>query len=168
MSRTLTEQKVLHKLGIEDFRHITKDKVLVMATMLDKIDPEVAKKAIEQFPEFSKTMKEILTEYKAVLDAALKNNADSVQSFYATCDAIIQSLEKELDRDNLSFQERRDIIDKMIMVAQMKGEKDTDNKNFLVVMSRIGLAALGLTTGALLIALGGNIKLNFNDLKKIH
>ena len=28
-----------------------------MASMLDKMDPEVAKKALEQFPDFSNTVK---------------------------------------------------------------------------------------------------------------
>ena len=44
MSKYLTEQKVLRKLGIPDFRHLTKDKVIKMAAMLDKMYPEVAKK----------------------------------------------------------------------------------------------------------------------------
>ena len=60
MSRPLTEQQVLKKLKIEDFRHLTKDKVIAMASMLDKMDPEVAKKALEQFPDFANTMKEVL------------------------------------------------------------------------------------------------------------
>ena len=42
MARSLTEQKVLKKLGIDDFRHLTKDKVITMASMLDRMDPEVA------------------------------------------------------------------------------------------------------------------------------
>jgi hypothetical protein len=45
MSKLLTEQKVFRKLDIKDFRHLTKDKVITMASMLDKMDPEVAKKA---------------------------------------------------------------------------------------------------------------------------
>lgn len=32
---------------------MTKDKVMTMVTMLDRMDPEVAKKALEQFPEFA-------------------------------------------------------------------------------------------------------------------
>ena len=60
MGRPLTEQQVLKKLKIEDFRHLTKDKVIAMASMLDKMDPEVAKKSLEQFPDFSKTMKAVL------------------------------------------------------------------------------------------------------------
>lgn len=77
MSKPFTEQKVLKKLGIQDFRHLTKDKVITMASMLDKMAPEVAKKAIEHFPNFSDTMKEILHDYKASLDKAQEANAES-------------------------------------------------------------------------------------------
>ncbi|HIX30501.1 MAG TPA: hypothetical protein H9858_12615, partial [Candidatus Blautia stercoravium] len=85
MSRTLTEKKVLKKLGIDDFRHLTKEKVITMATMLDKMDPEVAKKALEQFPEFAKVSKDMLKEYKETLDKGLETNRESVQSFYESC-----------------------------------------------------------------------------------
>ena len=61
MSKTLTEQKVLKKLGIPDFRHMTKDKVVRFASMLPKMNPEVAKKALEQFPEFAASTKEIVS-----------------------------------------------------------------------------------------------------------
>lgn len=49
MSKLLTEKKILKKLNIEDFRHLTKDKVITMASMLDKMDPEVAKKHLNSF-----------------------------------------------------------------------------------------------------------------------
>lgn len=35
MGRSLTEAQVLKKLDIVDFRHLTKEKVMSMATMLD-------------------------------------------------------------------------------------------------------------------------------------
>ena len=75
MTRTLTEQKVLKELGIDDFRHLTKGKVITMASMLDKMDPEVAKKAIEQFPEFAHTMKDIFHDYKQTWTKHLKKMA---------------------------------------------------------------------------------------------
>ena len=52
MKRTISEQKVLKKLGISDFRHMTKDKIVTFASMLPYMDPEVAKKALDQFPSF--------------------------------------------------------------------------------------------------------------------
>ena len=47
MSRTLSEQKVLKQLKIEDFRHLSKDTVMRFASSIQKMDPEVAKKALE-------------------------------------------------------------------------------------------------------------------------
>lgn len=163
MARPLTEQKVLKKLGIDDFRHLTKDKVITMASMLDKMDPEVAKKAIEQFPEFAHTMKDILKDYKQSLDKALEENGESVKSYYASCDAIIGSLQKELDKDDLNFEEKKYIIDKMIEVNKMKGDKDSENKKFIATMAAFGVAAVGIATTVLVSALGGNTKVEMND-----
>ena len=156
MSRTLTEQQVLKKLKITDFRHLTKDKVVAMASMLDRMDPEVAKKALEQFPNFSATMKEVIAEYKGTLDNLLKENGESVKSFYDTCDAILSALQKELDREELSFEERKYIISKMTDVAQMKGMKDSENKKFLKAMATFGLAAVTVVAGTVAAALGAN------------
>ncbi len=163
MTKTLTEQKVLKKLDIDDFRHLTKDKVLTMATMLDKMDPEVAKKAIEQFPKFSDTMKDILCDYKQSLDKALEENGESVKSYYATCDAIISSLQKQLDKDDMSFEERKYIIDKMIEVSKMKGDKDSENKKFIATLAVLGTAAVVLVAGTLSAVLGVNTSGEMDD-----
>ena len=45
MSRTLTENQVLKKLNIPDFRHLSKDNIMSFVSMIDKMNPEVAKKA---------------------------------------------------------------------------------------------------------------------------
>ena len=55
VARPYTEQQVLKKLDIPDFRHLTKEKVIAFATMVPKMNPEVAKKALEQFPNFAST-----------------------------------------------------------------------------------------------------------------
>lgn len=155
MGKMLTEQKVLKKLGIPDFRHLTKDKVISMASMLDKMDPEVAKKALEQFPDFAKTMKEVLGDYKNSLDKVLTDNGASVQSYYATCDAIIASLQKELDKETLSFEERKFIIEQMLEVTKLKGMKDSENKKFLAGISILLGSGLLIALGELASALGG-------------
>ena len=167
MGRTLSEQQVLRKLGIEDFRHLTKDKVVTMASMLDRMDPEVAKKALEQFPKFADTMKEILKEYKQTLDKALDENGQSVQSYYASCDALISSLQKELEKDSLSFEEKKYIIDKMIEVNKMKGDKDTENKKFLATLAGFGVAAVAVVTTVLASTIGGNTRVEANDVDRI-
>ena len=167
MQRSLTETQVLKKLNIEDFRHLTKDKVISMATMLDKMDPEVAKKALEQFPEFANTMRQILSDHKQSLDEGMRQNAEGVKSYYDTCDVIISSCQKQLEQEDLSFEERRFILEQMVLVAKMKGEKNTEDKKFIVMMSVIGLTAIGLTAGALITALGGNFKVDTDAVRKL-
>lgn len=142
---------------------MTKDKVIAMASMLDKIDPEVAKKALEQFPDFANTMKEVLIQYKENLDTLLKENGDSVKAYYDSCDAILSLLQKELDREELSFDERKYIIDKMLEVNQMKRIKDTENKKFLATLAMCGIAAVTVVTGTLAVVLGANTQIASKD-----
>ena len=75
----MDEKKVLKKLGITDFRHLTKEKVIKMASILDKMDPEVAKKALEQFPEFANTARELLGEYREFFEKGIEANNQSVK-----------------------------------------------------------------------------------------
>lgn len=163
MSKLLTEQKVLKKLNIENFRHLTKDKVITMASMLDKMDPEVAKKAIEQFPEFSNIAKEMLKEYKDTLEKGLETNKESVESYYSVCKATIETLQKQLENGELSFEEKKYIIDKMLEVSKMMSEKDSENKKFIAIMGGLGLVAVGLVVAGLSSALGGNTNIEVSD-----
>lgn len=166
MSKTLSEVQVLKKLNIEDFRHLTKEKVMTMATMLDRIDPNVAQKALEQFPEFASTIKHMLSEYKQLLDSGLQENAQGSKSFYESCDSIISTCQKLLEKEELSFDEKRYILDQMVIVTKMKGDKNTEDKQFVTTMWCVGAVALGITVGTLVTVLGGNIKINTDFLKK--
>lgn len=164
MNRSMDEKKVLKKLDITDFRHLTKDKVIKMASMLDKMDPEVAKKALEQFPEFSKTTKEMIKEYKEYLDSGMKNNQDSVIAYYDICKSIIDSLQKELEKENLSFEERKYIIEQMKELADKIDKKDTENKMFIAGMATLATIVVTGTVAILASSLGGNTQISCDDL----
>lgn len=163
MEKILSEQKVLKKLGIEDFRHLTKDKVITMASMLDRMDPEVAKKALEQFPEFAKTTKEMLAGYKDSLDKGMSSNEESVQAFYEINKARTESLQRELDKEGLSFEQKKYIMDEMKEIANQVDKKDTENKKFILGMATLGAGAFIGAMGILASALGGNTKIETND-----
>ena len=90
------------------------------------------------------------------MDKTLEENGESVKSYYSSCDAIISSLQKELDKEKLSFGEKKYIIDKMIEVNKMKGDKASENKKFLATMA-------GVVAGVLAATLGGNTKIEMND-----
>ena len=165
MSKTLMEQEVLNKLDIPNFRYMTKEKVMSFASMLPDMDPEVAKKALEQFPEFAKTILEITKNYKETLEKGLEENSASTKACYDACSAIIESLQKLLDKEELSFEERKYITEKMIEVSKMMNEKDSENKNFtLKVLAIAGFATAVIASGVVAV-LGG--KSNINLPKKI-
>lgn len=152
----MSEEKVLRKLGIKDFKHLTKDKVIMMASMLDRMDPEVAKKALEQFPDFADTTKEMLSEYKKSLDKSLELNHDSTKSVYDTYNAIIISLQKELENEKLSFEQKKQIIEQMKDVADKVDKKDTENKRFIAGMAALGMMVVAGTVAVLGAVLGGD------------
>ena len=52
------------------------------ASMLSRMDPEVAKKALEQFPEYAKSVLEIVGIYKEELDEMVASNNQSIQGVY--------------------------------------------------------------------------------------
>lgn len=163
MKRMLTEKQVLKKLDIPDFRHLSKDKVMKFASMLPNMDPEVAKKALEQFPEFANTAKEMLVDYKLILEKGMESNEKSIVSCYDASKLIIDSLQKELEDEELEFEERKYIIDKMLEVSKMMNEKDTENKKFILGLSMIAGAVVTGVIGVAASVLGSNSQIELAD-----
>jgi hypothetical protein len=159
MSNLLTEQDVLKKLDIVDFSELSIDNIKAVIAMADKMDPEVARKVFEQFPEFTTATKGVLNEYKDTLNQGLETNRESTQNYYDACNTIIESLQKQVDNDNLSIEEKKYIFEEMKKVANMIGEKDSENKIFIYKMAATAGSALFLTVIAVA-ALWGKGKTN--------
>lgn len=160
MSTQLTEREVLNKLDIPDFRHMSKDKVMTFVSMLNSMEPEVAKKAIEQFPEFSRMTLEALQDYKGVMEKSIDANSVSSKQCFDIYNEIVSALKKCLECPDLSFEEKKYYIEQMKEIAQMSGAKDSENKSFLWKALGIGALAVIVTVGAGITALGGNVDLN--------
>ena len=157
MKRTMDEKKVLRKLGIKDFRHMTKDKVVKFATMLPKMDPEVAKKALEQFPDIKDYSLEIVKHFKEIIDKAMAQNANNQAVIFNTCNEMIKTLTSELQKDYIDADERSSIRAEMMEVVKMMSEIDKQNKRFLLEVTAIGMVVV---SGAIYVAaslLGSNI-----------
>ena len=67
----MLEESVLKELEISDFRDLKKDKMIPFMFKLSGMNPDVAKKAIEQIPEFSKVAVEALKEYKEIYEKTI-------------------------------------------------------------------------------------------------
>lgn len=159
MRRSYTEKQVLKKLDIPDFRHLTKDKVIAFASMVPNMQPEVAKKALEQFPNFASTSLDLMKDYKSIFEEVLADDRESTQVCYDMYNRIMDSLQKILEEDELSFEEKTYILGQMKEVADAVADKDSEKSE-----NRMKLFAIagGVATAVIAIlgsTLGSNIAL---------
>ncbi len=122
--RQLSEKNVLEKLGISDFSNMTREKAVSLFSMLPKMNPQVAIKALEQFPELTKIAIELGKE-------AIASENASLHSVYASLNGIISFLEEEYKKENQTPEEKKDILDNMIEVAKMIQETHREHQIFL-------------------------------------
>ena len=148
MKENLTEQEVLCELDINDFEHIPKEKIIPFANMLSKMDSEVAQKALANFPNFSETMGEIFEGFNQLLIEGMQSNAEGFKAYYQICEKEITSCQHLLEQEELGFDEKRYILERMDNVRKMLGEKITEDKQFIEKIHTKALTALGITVGA--------------------
>ena len=126
----MKKEEVLKKLGISDISQLTKEKFLDFIAMYDRVDPEVAMKLLEQYPEFAKTMYSIFADYKANTSEVLKYQSESVMECHSKCTMMMEALKNELDKE-IPFEEKKYYIETMKWVIEKTQEIDKDNKFFL-------------------------------------
>lgn len=154
MNRSLTETKVLRKLDIPDFRHMTRDKVVNFVSMLPQMDPDVAKRALEQFPAFSEAGLAIVGCLKDSLRIIADSNSANMSEFNAQCRGALDSLETLLAREDLTDEGRKQVIDGIVGIIDAMGRKDAENKAFLVGLLRDTLIGAGILLLCLAAPLG--------------
>ena len=101
--------------------------------------------------------------FKDTVSQTLAEDQENVQSFNASCDMVLGLLETLSQNDDLSFEQKNELIDRMMAVLKMKSDKDTETKRFKFAV--IGaVAVLGcFLTGAVLAALGGSSQISTGE-----
>ena len=74
MEYTETERQTLDILGRTDFQAIKKGEIVSIASLLSSLRPEVAKSAIEHFPELADLLKVSISEYRDMLDKVIESD----------------------------------------------------------------------------------------------
>lgn len=156
MRKLLTEQQVLRKFGIGNFYELQPSDFTKLMSMANKVDPEVIKKAIDQFPEFAELMKNVISNQKETVDKAMQLNDESVKACYDTWNRIIGTLEKELENKDLTVEQRERIYDRLMECGRMIDKKDTENKSFLLnVVTGVATVAIVLAAAPIALAMMG-------------
>lgn len=124
MSGALNEKQALNMLNIKDFSQLTKDHVFSLASMLDEMKPKAAKNMLTHFPNFNIAVKQVLGELTEALDRARETNGSVVEEFYDSCSSMIRSLRSRIVNSGSSFEERDDIMRRLVEISRTIAGKD--------------------------------------------
>ena len=73
----------------------------------------------------------ILQDYKSTIEKCISSNNESMKSVENANNETISSLQQELKRDDLTFEERKYYYSKMEYRVEAQAKKDTENKVWL-------------------------------------
>lgn len=130
-NRPKSEIDVLNRLNISDFRQVNKNHVIELFSILDSVDPEVAKHIIDQIPNFTSLLSNLSSDYRESVNSVLDNNKTSMDNQYRIAEKILDSIDALMKEETFSPEQKIELVDKMIEVQKMLHEKDTENKTWL-------------------------------------
>lgn len=160
MSRPLSEERVLKKLKIDDFRHLSKDTVMRFASSIQKMDPEVAKKALEQFPNFAQAVKDGVVEYKEVAENVIKSGDKDHDTLLNMIDEEHKQLIKMLDTEDLTLDEKFRIMDELRNLQDRVEAVNKEMRNYRLKVAGGVAAMIGIGIMSLASVLGGNSEIS--------
>lgn len=154
------ERQALRKLDIPDFRHITKDKLMQFVSMTSKMDPEVAKAAINQFPDFANLVKGSLVDYKEILMETLSQDSEADQRVFSFYDSVRSAIENTLYGEDLKFEQKQWCIEQLQELADQFSAQERANKRHRFEVVASAAAAILGTLGIAASLLGGSSQIS--------
>lgn len=146
MDTTLSSEEIraLNLMKKDNFRGISKNNVMQLISILDKVDPEVAKNLIAQMPEVIRGIVENEKAYAGTLQSGMEACKSSTESCYQSEDTIIQSMQKQAEKDSTPFDEKKFYYEKMAESAERKEKKDAEHKEVILTILKFGGETLAL------------------------
>lgn len=146
----MTEKQLLKKLDIPDWRHLSKDKIAVFANDFYKLDPEVAKAILAQFPKFSETSLELVNQLQTIFKESSSSVKDIDSQTLQNIQCTIERLQSDLP--NASDELKAKYIDAIVELVKQEREISESHKRFHLeslktICQTIGIVAVGLGAG---------------------
>lgn len=149
----ISEDDVKKKLNIDSWRNLSKDKFLNFVAEMPHMNKEVALQAIAQFPNFKSLVDETMNSVEQHSVSAQKYGWKSQKKVHKAFRSYRKTLNRELERENLSTEDRFKILEMLREAVNMESEKDTEHKAFqmklVTIAATVGIAAVGAAVAAL-------------------
>lgn len=155
----VAEVELMNRLGIESWRNLSKDKFMSFVSELPNMDREVALNVVAQFPNFKDLVLDSLDDVKDEVTQARVFNWKSQKKVHKAFAEYREILRHELDRGNLTSEERFRILGLLRDAIDAEAAKDRENKQFQVVMTGVLVSATLALAGTAVAVLGGNTQI---------
>ena len=127
---------------------------------LPNLDKEVALKIVGQFPNFKDLVLSSFEHAKETIDHGSEINWKSQKKYHKALEEYRQTLRVELERENLTPEERLEVLKLLREAIEMESAKDSENKRFQMILSGMALAfGTGLIAAAAAV-LGGKSRIS--------
>jgi hypothetical protein len=157
------EDEVKQALEIDSWRHLSKDKMIKFAAMMPDMDTEVALKIIQQFPAFTKFAMDAVDVMQKAHESTLSANMQSQEHVHQAFREIREILKGELNKDGLSLEEKKYIIEQIQETGRLQFQKDSENRQFLDgVLNKILMGA-GAAVALGVVFVGGKLMAEIKD-----
>ncbi|WP_405828809.1 hypothetical protein [Streptomyces sp. NBC_01176] len=157
------EDEIKRALGIESWRHLSKEKMIRFVAMMPDMSTEVALKIIEQFPAFKDFAKDVVGVMEKAYESTLSANKQSQEHSHRSCQEVREILRVELSKDNLSGEDKKFIIEQIQETLRMEFQKDSENKQFLSGNLKRVLAGAGAALALGVVFVGGKVLAESKD-----
>lgn len=160
------EKAFLNYYGYDDGRNIKMKDMVGMFSALNELEPEVAIKAIEQFPELAKTTVTMAKQFCEVSLDTLKKHQESCKDTLLFLRERANFIEGLVNAGLTNEEETKYFVDKLMELSQMAVEVHNNNQNFfLKFASENGKYLVGMM-GLIIITLGVSSQYKMPELKK--
>lgn len=155
----INEDELKKRLGIDSWRNLSKDKFIDFVSELPNMSKEVAMKVVEQFPNFRDLALGTFDQVQQQATGAVNANWKSQKKIHRAFKQYRDILSKELDRENLSPEDRFTVLRLLKEAIDTEALKDSEHKAFVLrALGMVGAAAaIVLATG--LTVLGGKARI---------
>ncbi|MEU2517640.1 hypothetical protein ABZ732_02485 [Streptomyces pseudogriseolus] len=151
------EAEIMHALGIDTWRHLSKEKMIRFAAMMPDMDTEVAMKIVEQFPEFRKFATDAFGAIEKAHEATLADGRHSLDQVYQALRQNREIFERELQRDDLTWEQRKHLLKLIQETARLASQKDTEHKRHGGDLLKKTMLGVGSVAALAVVFVGGRI-----------
>lgn len=131
--------------------------------MTSKMDPEVAKAAINQFPDFASLVKGSLVDYKEILMKTLSQDSEADQRVFLFYDSVRSAIENVLYGEDLQFEQKKWCIEQLQELAnQFSAQEHANKRHRFEIIASASAAILG-AFGIAASLLGGSSQITDKD-----